>query len=374
MLGASDRHVTMIQKARLMGFNVVCFDKDPNAPGATHCDSFYPISITNVADVVARAISLKVDVCISVPDIGLKACAAVNSTLNLKGIHMGTFLIATNKETARDVYIDAGLNVPPHSHGYPSDEAPWVVKPIKSTGSNGVRILRSCEELKEYSMVNNNHIREDYIAGDIVTVDALMVDGDLKYYLMQDRLLMHGDSLVDSIIISPSRYYGTETERVLLETAVKTARAIGLKDGNINVQMIVDQNCNVYLIEVNPRFSGPYGVECHSLATHTEWLCDTLNVLRGTPEKITTPVRLKVIPNACVTIASMESGVLNDVILPEEVHVKYSWWWKKKGDQVYKINAVKDCIGFVFLMGPTYEYVLDNAHNIIANTQIKLGG
>lgn len=376
MLGASERHVPFIKKATDMGLFTICVDQDKDAPGFEFAYEPVVASICReeerVLNLVKRLVG-RIDACISIPDIGLRTSAFINTALNLRGLKLHTYNIVTNKHFARVHYNDAGV-LTPRAYMGDKNAFPIIVKPHNSTGSQGVIKLYSYDEYTHFMSTcrNFNFVAEEYVVGDNVTVDLIMQNGKVRQYLIQDRYLEHKNCFVDSIIISPSKYY----RRVppLFEIAERACKAVGLIDGPANVQFIVDANNKAYLIEINPRISGPYGIECHSYATGRDWFEDitqvALNISTSTP-----PSNETITPNACITIGSEKAGKITGwTYSVDEIYAHKTWYWKHIGDHVDKFKAVKDSVKHIFIMGDDIETIKTYAYRILKESKIKVGG
>lgn len=375
-IGTSKRHVPFIRIAQRMGCFVVGIDKDINSPGAKLCHVFKPISIKDTDSALQLASHYDVDACVTVADQGLGTCAAINTKLSLRGIKNDTYDIVNRKDKFKDVMKFFGVPTPKVTY----DEFPVIVKPKIGTGSNGVVKLNTKHELGHYmySAKNDNYIVEKFIEGDHLSVDILMQGGITKYSLMQDRYLEHDDCYVDSIIVSPSKYFKVspwENGRTdILHTAELVCMAIGLMDGPANVQFIIDKDGNEYVHEVNPKISGPYGIECHTYATNTSWFRDILKVALGIGADSLD--YNNIVPNACITFGADKDGLYYRTRLSSAARpIIDEWWWKETGDTIHKFKTVKDSIGHIFIMGDDVPEITKRARIILEETKIQyIGG
>ena len=380
MLGASERHVPFIEKAVRNGYFVVCLDQDPDAPGFEYATAKEIISIKDEDHyVLYTARKYKINACVSIPDIGLRSASYVNTLLGLKGLKYHTYNILSNKAIAKYIFSGVGVRTPLLYNGEYIDESdfPVVAKPVKSTGSQDVVKLTSLDMLIHFlsTCKYGSFIVEKYIEGDHVSVDIVMKDGKAQYWLMQDRYLTYEDCFVDGIIISPSKYYDHFWLKGALPKIAETAcMAVGLTDGPANVQFIVDKGETPFLIEINPRVSGPYGIECHSLATHTCWFMDMVKIALG--KRINNNSCIEPIkPNACITIGAEESGYIQGWTYPiEEFNAVYKWHWKYIDDYVNKFKVVKDSVKHICITGDDVEEVKERAFKIARESKVIIGG
>ncbi len=365
MLGGSSRHVPFAQALKRAKYSIICVDRDFHAPAQQYADIFIPVSIKDTDNILDYATYYNIDACISVPDIGLKTCSVVNSELGLKGINSKTYNICRDKVNTKMLLSRNDINVPALS----DVEFPVIVKPIYSTGSQGVMKLNSIEALQRYVQWHDESpfIIETFIEGDHVSVDLFMQDGKLVYYLIQDRFLLT-DCFVDNVIISPSVHANTSVEGILVGNAIRAAGLVGIEDGAANVQYIVQDNVP-YLIEINPRISGPYGLECHSYATGIDWFLTLANIYLGKKIKHKS---FSITPNSCVTIGADRCGVLYGEIIPPNKYTHKIWYWKEVGDTVSRFNSVKDSICHIFMKGGDYGTLLGISKSLVEDAKISV--
>lgn len=368
MLGASERHTPFIRKMKESGLDVVAIDYDSEAPGFLYCKEYDTISISGEEEKALKfAMENNIDAAISLPCIGLHTLSYINSMLGLKGYTMVYNKLMFNKRAVKTM-VEASLpniNVP-KDYADGDDDFPYLKKPFNSTGSTGICLVNCKEDLREFPV---GSLVEQYVNGDLLSVDLLMQNGKMVYFFIHDRELLHGDSFVDSLIFSPSKYYKGNMIYEIAQAAESIADMVGIKDGNANVQFIICNN-EPYFIEINPRVSGPYGIECHTLATDRDWFMDNVDVLLGnTVDKYNFP---QITPNACITIAAQEEGILDYIVLPDKdkYNIVREWWWKKPGDSISPLKAVKDCIGFYFIMGRNKAEVYEDARKILDTIKI----
>ena len=137
---------------------------------------------------------------------------------------------------------------------------PVLVRPSFVLGGRAMQIVGKEEEMHEY-LRNAVQIDEDkpvlvdkYIRGREVEVDAIC-DGETVFVpgIMElvERTGVHSG---DSISVYPPRSLSEEVKKTILGYALKLGMGIGIR-GLFNIQFIVDENDEVYIIEVNPRSS-----------------------------------------------------------------------------------------------------------------------
>lgn len=137
---------------------------------------------------------------------------------------------------------------------------PVLVRPSFVLGGRAMQIIAKEESLRHY-LRNAVEIDEDkpvlvdkYIRGKEVEVDAIC-DGKRVFVpgIMElvERTGVHSG---DSISVYPSYTISDRVKKIIVDYTEKLGLGIGII-GLFNIQFIVDENDNVYIIEVNPRSS-----------------------------------------------------------------------------------------------------------------------
>ena len=187
--------------------------------------------------------------------------------------NIGTDCAAIEKAENRDSFnaIIKELGIPqPAGHAVTSIEAgvkaaeeigyPVLVRPSFVLGGRAMQIVSKEEDLRHY-LKTAVEIDEDkpvlvdkYIMGKEVEVDAICDGVDVFVPGIMELVERTGVHSGDSISVYPSFSISDKVKGIILQYAKKLGKAIGIV-GLYNIQFIVDENENVYIIEVNPRSS-----------------------------------------------------------------------------------------------------------------------
>lgn len=113
---------------------------------------------------------------------------------------------------------------------------PVITKPTDNSGSRGIMLVRSSEELKEaifYSSQNGregNVIVEEYMVGPEVSVEIMVVDGLTHIIQVTDKLTTGAPHFVEIGHSQPSRL-PKDAIASIKELAQNAAQAVGIKMG-----------------------------------------------------------------------------------------------------------------------------------------------
>ena len=137
---------------------------------------------------------------------------------------------------------------------------PVLVRPSFVLGGRAMMIVGNESTLRHY-MANAVEINEDspvlvdkYIMGKECEIDAICDGTDVFIPAIMEHVERTGIHSGDSISVYPSFSLSPKVKQDIIDITVKLGLAIGIK-GLFNIQFIVDQNEDVYVIEVNPRSS-----------------------------------------------------------------------------------------------------------------------
>ncbi len=137
---------------------------------------------------------------------------------------------------------------------------PVLVRPSFVLGGRAMQIVANEEQLRTY-LKTAVEIDEDkpvlvdkYIQGKEVEIDAICDGKDVFVPGIMELVERTGVHSGDSISVYPTFSISDKVKGIILQYAKKLGLGIGII-GLYNIQFIVDENDDVYIIEVNPRSS-----------------------------------------------------------------------------------------------------------------------
>ncbi len=137
---------------------------------------------------------------------------------------------------------------------------PVLVRPSFVLGGRAMQIVSGEEQLRHY-LKTAVEIDEDkpvlvdkYIQGKELEVDAICDGVDVFVPGIMELVERTGVHSGDSISVYPTFSVSDKVKGIILQYAKKLGLGIGIR-GLYNIQFIVDENEDVYIIEVNPRSS-----------------------------------------------------------------------------------------------------------------------
>ena len=137
---------------------------------------------------------------------------------------------------------------------------PVLVRPSFVLGGRAMQIVANEKQLRHY-LRTAVEIDEDkpvlvdkYIQGREVEIDAICDGRDVFVPGIMELVERTGVHSGDSISVYPPFSISNKVKGIILQYAKKLGLGIGIV-GLFNIQFIVDENDNVFIIEVNPRSS-----------------------------------------------------------------------------------------------------------------------
>lgn len=270
ILGAGVMQIPVLKAAKEHGYNVLAIDFDPNAPGIGIADTFDLVSTLDIPKVLEIAKHKKIAGLLTTSDAPVKTVASVAHELGLIGMSVKTSDICTNKFKQRELFRAEGINCPKYrlvastSDLTGFDDFPYIVKPIDSSASRGVKKVENENELRvavteALNFSNSGHvIIESFIHGREFSVETLTQHGKTHIIAITEKLTRGEEEgfFVEDTHIEPARISGSERE--LIEAEVKKAiSAIGMNNCPSHTEIKVNEK-GAFIIEIACRLGGDY--------------------------------------------------------------------------------------------------------------------
>jgi biotin carboxylase len=287
----SKSKVWFVERVVELGCYVIVVDM-PDSPGigTLGLETFLPID-TSVDTVACDAIIVELDKLGYLQDNkidgvwcfwedNLTLTSLVAERLNLPYNSAQSTRVCRSKKLTRDAMEKAGLPTPTSILCKTLDDLeqallvvpfPAVVKPVFGASAQGASKVLNADEARiafQHNMDTLNPdfdpiyaqgtdcILEQYIDGDEVDVDALIQDGELKFFSLTDNLPTLEPSFVNTGSNLPSVLpLHKQTELVNLAFLAAT-KACGITMGACHIEMKYTTSSGPQLIEVNGRMGG----------------------------------------------------------------------------------------------------------------------
>jgi len=137
---------------------------------------------------------------------------------------------------------------------------PVLVRPSYVLGGRAMEIVYNDKELEEYMSlaveISTKHpvLIDKYINGKEAEVDGICDGNEVLIPGIMEHIERAGIHSGDSIAVYPSRTLNDTVKNTIVNYTEKLAKALNVV-GLFNIQFVIDEDNNVYVIEVNPRAS-----------------------------------------------------------------------------------------------------------------------
>ena len=383
IIGASILQVPGIKKAKELGYYTAVADYDPNAVGIPLADEYYNVSTIDAQGVTEVAKKFAPDGIMTLAtDMPMRSVAMATKELGLPGISMDTAIKSTDKGEMIKAFEAAGVEHPWYYIALDEEEFsaildkvsyPCIMKPTDSSGSRGVVLVHSREELeKEYTYTKDNSrqggvIVEEYMVGSEVSVEVMAVDGVPHVLQVTDKLTTGAPHFVEMGHTQPSRL-GEDNVAKIKDLAVRAVNAVGISDGPAHVEIMLTKD-GPKMVELGARMGG----DC--ITTHLVPLSTGIDMIRATIETscgVKPDIEQKFTKGSAIRYFNTGCGVIKSIEGVEEARaiegVQEITFVKNVGDKVDTIGSSTDRVGFVIAQADTAEdaiKVCDRAMELI---------
>ena len=372
LLGGSAQQVVAIDKAKELGYFTILCDFLTDNPGQYHADKFYLVSTTDKDAVLKVAQKEKINgVLAYASDPAAPTAAYVAEKMGLSTSHYESVDILCNKDKFRSFLTEHNFCTP-KAKGYESIalalldlekstfKFPVIVKPVDSSGSKGVERIDTIEEAKqklEYAMSFsrcNRIIVEEFVEkfGYQVAGDGLSVDGVLVFrYFANDHFNPKCKNPFVPISASFPYNMPQEIQDKIHNEIQRLISLLGMKTTTYNFDIRIDEDCNVYLMEIAPRDGGNYIPQIIQYATGVDLVECSIRAAMG--EKIDcnsfgSPSGYY----AYYAVHSLRDGILDRIEIDAQVkksQIIENHILKRSGDEIKAFTGANTTLGCLLM-------------------------
>lgn len=390
LLGGSAQQVIAIKTAKELGYYTVLCDYLSDNPGQYVADKYYNASTTDVEAVYQIAKDEQVDGILAyASDPAALPAAIVAERLGLPTNPAKSVEVLGLKYPWRQFLHNNGFACPKVYSFHPDttledvkDNAkdftfPIVVKPTDSSGSKGVTMLESWDGLEQAIAWADTYSRnkvllvEEYIQRGFPSViggDIFVWEGKVVLYGVMECLrdLVHSP-LIPIGEMLPARINTSQRNNIYKELQ-KIVSNLGIRFGELNIEIILDKNDNVHFLELGPRAGGNMIPIQLSDAYGIDLVKANVQAAMGEkPEFLEQPV--KSLPGCYMhyVLHSYEAGTFKGVEIDESIakNVYRQVIYKHEGAHVEVFDGAGKALGIIFLHFDTIEQMENfcNNHN-----------
>lgn len=397
LLGGSAQQVIAIKTAKELGYYTVLCDYLSDNPGQYVADKYYNASTTDVEAVYQIAKDEQVDGILAyASDPAALPAAIVAERLGLSTNPAKSVEVLGLKYPWRQFLHNNGFACPKVYSFHPDTTLedvkenakdftfPVVVKPTDSSGSKGVTVLESWDGLEQAIVWADSYSRnkvllvEEYIQRGFPSV----IGGDI--FVWKGKVVLYGEmECLRDLVHSPLIPIGemlpaginTSQRNNIYKELQKIVTVLGIRFGELNIEIILDKNDNVHFLELGPRAGGNMIPIQLSDAYGIDLVKANVQAAMGEkPEFLEQPV--KSLPGCFMhyVLHSYEAGTFKGVEIDERIakNVYRQVIYKQEGDPVEVFDGAGKALGIIFLHFDTVEQMEDFCKNYNNLIRIKL--
>lgn len=382
-LGGAPTQIPPLKYAREQGHYVITCDYLPENPGHKYADEYHNVSTTDKDAVLKLAEKLNIDGIVAyASDPAAPTAAYVAEKLGLPGNPYESVEILARKDLFRAFLEEHGFNTPRSQSFYHLDDAkkwldeigtPAFVKPVDSSGSKGVTNLQYKNHLEEAFRHALQFSREKKVVVEEMIVrkgyqidsDIFMSQGEIAFWIWGDQ---HQDVFCHPyapVAIS----FPTVLEKNIKIKAKNEIEAIlkklGFETGAFNVEFVVDDKGEVWVIEIGPRNGGNLIPQVIKHISDVDMIAATVDESIGKNFDNTSSGKLDGYWSSYI-IHAREDGIFKELWLSERAqkYIVEQYIQVKSGDKVRKFSGSHDTLGTMILKYPSMEVMLEMTDNM----------
>lgn len=368
LLGGSAQQIVAIETAKKLGYYTVLCDYLVDNPGQYYADKFYLVSTTDKEAILEVAEKEKIEGVLSyASDPAAPTAAYVSEKLGLPTNPYKSVEILCNKDKFRVFLSQNGFHAP-QSKGYASlaevvqsigkYQFPIIIKPVDSSGSKGITVLRKKEDLEKavdfaFSFSRRHRIIvEEFIEKKhpyLIGGDIFIQDGEIVLWGLMN---CHRDEKVNRLV-PVGKSYPLELEEIdirnVKETLQQMVNKLHMKNGAMNVELIVDKKNCVWPIDVGPRNGGNMIPDLLGMIFNVDVVELAVKVAMGEAFYVNHVMGIPYY--ATHNLHTDKNGVFKEVAFSDEIkrHIIKKCIYKKAGDSVEFFDNAAKAIGIIFM-------------------------
>ncbi len=336
MLGGNYFQMTATRAAKELGHYVISVDYLPDNPAHKIADEYHNISTVNKEDVLKLAQELNIDGIVSyASDVSAPTAAYVAEKMGLPTNPYESVMILTHKDLFRPFLKKHGFHSPVSWGGSDFEMAldffrklnkAVIVKPSDANGSKGARKVIDEADLRnafDEAMAFSRQkvvIVEEFLqrSGHQIAGDAFLVNGEIVFAgFMSEHFDDECNPLVPIGESYPS-YMSDELKKRARNEINRLMQLLGMKFGAINMDFLIDDNGEIYIIEIGPRNGGNLITDVIKAASDIDLAKCTVQAALGLDieEVFSKPIHTYV---SSYVIHSLANGIYTGTTISEEI-------------------------------------------------------
>lgn len=385
IIGGGYYQLPLIKKSVDLGYNTIVCGIAGNYPGYKFASKWVDVDTFDKEAVLKVARKERIDgIVLCGSDACMPTIGYVCDQMNLLGPSEQATINASNKAVMKDCFSRYGVRTAQYRTIFTIEQAesfvqeynfPVVLKIVDASGSKGIAIVKTLDELRnQYSVVTKETkkdyiIIEEFVAGEEFGAQAFVRNGKLTF------IMPHGDMVYHSATDVPIGHYAPyEKEEELMNDVTtqlqKCVNALGVNNTALNADFIFSKG-KVYVLEIGARAGAtclPELVSNYYDINYYEYL------LRQCVGESVDHLKFNQRNSSIVeTLVSTETGILESISIgdmPKEVMSLEIY--PKIGEYVHAFRNAYDRIGTVVMKGQSLIQLKNVSIEVKNRINIKL--
>ena len=268
IFGAGELQLSIINRAKAMGLFTVGIDPCEDAYARNACDAFEVVGGQDYEGTLAVAEKYGISAVVTAAtDKPLVMMARIAKAISLPFYSVETAVWSTDKYQMKARFIEGGVPCAQGRLIHNADEAkdlafPVICKPRDNSGSRGVKLCRSLQELQEcidealqYSHLDTVLV-EEYIEGREFSIESLHYRGKSEVIQFTEKKTTEFPYNVELGHKQPANL--TESQRTeICEIISKIASCLNFENCASHTELKINDR-GIFVIETSPRLGGDY--------------------------------------------------------------------------------------------------------------------
>lgn len=373
IIGAGLLQSSIIKRAKELGYTTICVDGNPNAVGFKYADYFNVINITDEKACLEYAKEMNIDgVLTAATDYGVLTTSYISKEMNLVGNRYEVCEIIKNKYSTRKVLADNNVdsmtefyeitNINQIDNILKDINLPVIVKPCDGSGSRGIKkisdkfdLKEACEDALECSL-SKKVLIEQFIEGNEYGVESFVNDGDVNVLCIMNKT-MTKDPVYAELGHCSKSGLPLSVEEEIKRKVTDTIKALGITTGSVNMDLLVDDKYNIYIIDIGARMGGNLiGSHIVPLSTGIDYIGNMIKLALGENINLERTVFDKVIATRLLTLTPGKVKKIEDMKDIEKLdNVEDLILNIKEGSIINEYRSNLDNCGYVVVSDSNYE-------------------
>jgi len=385
ILGAGVYQVPLIKKAKELGLETIVVSCAGNYPGFKIADKSYYIDTTDSDKVLKIAVKENISgICTTGTDVPMRTLGRVSDKLNLTGVTEDSGILSTDKLKMKERFKDYGVRTANFIKINSDEEIgekinilnmPVIFKVVDSSGSRGVYIINSTEQIeKAIKIIRSNtrtsyFIAEEFLRGMEFGAQAFVYNNEIKFVLPHGDFIFKGNANVPIGHFAPLKL----KENIIKDLNIqleKSVQSLELNNCAINADFILKDD-KIFVLEIGARAGATCLPELVSIYYGFDYYKVILKTAIGEKPDFSF---ISTQPNASILFFSNRSGIIRHIIdknLPDDniIETKFDY---NVGEKVNKFKVGSDRMGHIIVKGDTLRECFKLLRKVRSNIKIEI--